>query len=183
MTVSKYDIQDRARELLPYFQKARGTPGAPATGAEVTDVTTDDFPPEALRVEEAARAETGADWEDKHFFGLVAETLMDVEEYGEHEWEEDAIAPEDMIDEIASDVSVSAFYEELFEWAQQSPDWSDVSEELGSQEADDGDMELELMQEGMGNDIYNVRRAIIAEIYNQLVDEEERGRKINLQPE
>lgn len=173
MTVTSENIKERARELLPYFQDARGDSGDPATGSDKSDVTREDFPPRALRLEEAARSETKADWNEKYFYGLVAETLMDVEEYGEHRWEEYSISPENMIDEIASDISVSAFYEELFEWANQSSDWSDVAEELRNKQADDGKRELELMQEGMGNDIYRIRRVIISELYEQLIEEDE----------
>lgn len=172
MTVSRDDLQERARKLIPYFQDARAESGNPATGSAESDITREDFPPRALRVEESARSETDASWNEKYFYGLVAETLMDVDEYGDHNWEEDTIPPEEMIDEIASDVSVSAFYEELFEWARRSPDWSDVAEELRTVDSADGEMELELMQEGMGDDIYRIRRAIIQEMYEQLLEEE-----------
>lgn len=173
MTVTAEDLKERAREALPYFQGARGESGDPALGSEQSDLTRQDFPDWVTRIEEAARYETDANWNDKHFYGLVAETLRDAGEYGEHRWEEESITPEDMIDEISTDISESAFNEELAEWARRSPQWTDYADELENKRADDPERELELIQEAMGDDIYHIRQAVLSEIYDQLLEQEE----------
>mgnify|MGYP006442482021 CR=1 FL=1 len=174
MVVNAEDVKERAREACSYFQDARGETGDPAMGSEESELERPDFPEWVIQLEEAARSETDANWNDKLFFGLVAETLMDLEEYGEHAWEEEEITAEDMIDEVASDVSVSAFNEELVQWARQSPQWEDVAHELRDLNADDGETELELVQEAMGNEIYRIRYAVLRTLYEQLVTERER---------
>jgi hypothetical protein len=173
MTVTAEDIKERAREGISYFQGARGESGDPALGSEHSDLTREDFPNWVTRIEEAARYETNANWNDKYFYGLVAETLKDTVEYGEHRWEEESITPEDMIDEISSDISESAFNEELAEWARQSPKWTDYADELQNKRADDTERELELIQEAMGDDIYHIRQAVLSEIYDHLLEREE----------
>jgi hypothetical protein len=154
MTVTAEDIKERAREGISYFQGARGESGDPALGSEHSDLTREDFPNWVTRIEEAARYETNANWNDKYFYGLVAETLKDTVEYGEHRWEEESITPEDMIDEISSDIT-------------------DYADELQNKRADDTERELELIQEAMGDDIYHIRQAVLSEIYDQLLEREE----------
>lgn len=173
MTVTVDDIKERARQALPYFQGARGESGDPALGSTKADLTQENFPGWVTRIEEAARYETNANWNDKYFYGIVAETLRDVDEYGQHRWEEEEISPEELIEELSSDISQSAFNEELAEWARQSPQWSDVAEELENKRADDPERELELIQEAMGDDIYHIRRTVLSEIHTQLLEQEE----------
>lgn len=172
MTVTVDDLKERAREALPYFVGARGDSGDPAVGSEQSDLTREDFPDWVTRIEEAARYETDATWNDKYFYGLVAETLRDADEYGEHRWEEEDVTPEEMIDEISSDISESAFNEELAEWARKSPQWTDYADELENKRSDDPERELELIQEAMGDDVYHVRQAVLSELYDQLLEEE-----------
>ncbi|MFB6347786.1 MAG: hypothetical protein ABEK50_18885 [bacterium] len=175
MIVTPPEFKERAREALPFFQDARGDTGDPAVGSDESDLSRPDFPDWVLKLEEAARSETDSEFNDKLFFGLVAETLLDVDEYGEHRWEEDQISTAEMVDEIASDVSVSAYNEELVEWAYQSPRWSDVADELRDLDADDGQMELELIQEAMGDEIYRIRYSVLNTLHELLLEGKERG--------
>ncbi len=173
MSVTLSDLKQRAREALPYFQEALGEPGETSlTEADVANQK-QQYPRWLLRLEEAARSETSAGWEDDDFYGLVAETLRDLIEYGEHRWEEPDLSAEDVVEEVASDFSVPTLNMELYEWARRSPEWSDVAHELRDDVADDGEIQLELIQESMGEDVYFLRRGLLSTLLEQLLEEDE----------
>lgn len=172
MSVTVQNLKQRARKALPYFQQALGEPGHTSlTEADIVQQKKD-YPRWLLRVEEAARAETDASWNEDDFYGLVAETLRDLIEYGDHRWEEEGLNVEEIVDAVATDFSLPTLNMELYEWARHSPEWSDVAHELRDDVADDGDLQLELIQESMGEDVLFLRRAVLSTLLQQLQEQD-----------
>lgn len=168
MSVTVYDLKQRARKALPYFQQALGEPGHPSlTEADVARQK-ENYPRWLLRIEEAARSETDAAWDEDDFYGLVAETLRDLIEYGDHRWDEEGLTVEEIVDQVATDFSLPTLNMELYEWARHSPDWSDIAHELRDDLADDGDRQLELIQEAMGEDVFFLRRTVLSTLLEQI---------------
>lgn len=174
MTVTSSDLKQRARDALDYFLEVYGEPGEYVKSDPQATRDKSEFPEWVLRIEEAARSETDATWEDEDFYGLVAETLQDLIDYGEHRWDEEGLAPEELVDEVATDFSVPTLNVELYEWTRHSEEWSDVSRELEDGGDDAGDVQLEMMQEAMGEDVYFLRQAVLSTLLEELQVEEAR---------
>ncbi|MGM0380979.1 MAG: hypothetical protein ACQEP7_03250 [bacterium] len=161
LTVDK--LQERAREALPYFAEGWGEPGDPIIPTDISEA--EGVPHWIQKIDWAARQELGVDATGKHFYGLVAETLLDLIEYDEVE--ED---PEEVCDEVARSFSIPALNEEIFEWMKEARDWSDTVRELADDRATDVNQEHQLISEAMGNEIYNLRREVLFTLYGLLID-------------
>ncbi|MFP4686549.1 MAG: hypothetical protein ACLFN5_00395 [bacterium] len=173
MVITLGDMKEKARQALPYFVSGWGEPGnnmEPRSAFEK-----DEAPEWVQKLEWEARSEIGAEWGDKHFYGLIAEILLDLIEYGEHDWDEPVLAPEEAVDEIASQFSIPTLNEELFEWIQEAPGWTDMVEELTDSDSYDVEQEQQIITEAMGNVIFNVRHAVLEFIYELLVEEADEG--------
>lgn len=168
MTVTAGDLKQRARKALDFFLEAYGEPGKQLKTDPQATRDKAEFPNWVLRIEEAARSETDATWEDEDFYGLVAETLQDLIDYGEHRWDQEGITAKEIIDEVASDFSVPTLNMELYEWARHSEEWSDVAHELGDGGDESGDMQLEMIQEAMGEDVSFLRQAVLSTLLEEL---------------
>ncbi len=168
MAVTVEDLKDRAREALVYFAEGWGEPGDPVVP---TNIFESDTAPEWIRkLEWEARQELGVDETSQHFYGLVAETLLDLIEYGEHEWDEPDLTPEEICEEVAGLFSIPSLNEETFEWVKEARDWSDTVQELKDDRATDVNQEHQLMVEAMSNEIYNLRRAVLFTLYELLIE-------------
>ncbi len=171
MPVTVEDLKDRAREALPYFAEGWGETGDPIIPTDVFN--TEEAPTWIQKLEWESRQELGVDETSNHFYGLLAETLLDLIEYGEHDWDEPDLTPEELCEEVAGQFSVPSLNEETFEWFKQARDWSDTVRELKDDRATDVNQEHQLMGEAMGNEIYNFRRAVLFTIYELLVEKME----------
>ncbi len=166
MVITASDMKEKARQALPYFASGWGEPGDSIQPRQAFEK--DEAPEWIQKLEWEARSEIGADWGDSHFYGLIAETLLDLIEYGEHDWDEPVMAPDDLVSEIASEFNVSAMNEELYEFIQESSGWTDIVEELSKKDSYEVEQEQQLVSEAMSNIIYNVRYVILEFIYEQL---------------
>lgn len=164
MPVTVENLQNRAREALPYFAEGWGEPGDPIIPADIFE--SEDAPEWVKRIDWSARQELGVDETSKQFYGLLAETLLDLIEYDYKESESD---PEEVCSEVANMFSVPSLNEETFEWLKEASEWSDTVRELKDDRATDVNQEHQLISEAMSNEIYNFRRAVLFTLYELLM--------------
>ncbi len=78
MSITAEPLRERTREALPYFARGWGESGDFGTGKDPREGDAESPLHWIEQIESTARFVLGLDWREKHFYGIVAETPLDV---------------------------------------------------------------------------------------------------------